>query len=91
MKIRRSIEFKAKPDALVVRDIISFKLMTGEKVKARAIKREGNRLLMWFEDCLKTRYSMNEENTNEEPEAIEGETVETEVTNDGTQQDEVVE
>ena len=64
MKIRRSIEFKAKPDALVVGDIISFKLMTGEKVKARAIKREGNRMLMWFEDCLKTRYSMNEENTN---------------------------
>lgn len=64
MKICRSIEFKAKPDALVVGDIISFKLMTGEKVKARAIKREGNRMLMWFEDCLKTRYSMNEENTN---------------------------
>ena len=64
MKIRRSIEFKAKPDALVVGDIISFKLLTGEKVEARAIKREGNRMLMWFEDCLKTRYSMNEENTN---------------------------
>jgi len=64
MKIRRSIEFKAKPDALVVGDIISFKLMTGEKVKARAIKREGNRMLMWFEDCLETRYSMNKENTN---------------------------
>ncbi|MBQ6090768.1 MAG: hypothetical protein IJL07_05880 [Lachnospiraceae bacterium] len=64
MKIRRSIEFKAKPDALVVGDIISFKLLTGEKVETRAIKREGNRMLMWFEDCLKTRYSMNEENTN---------------------------
>ena len=64
MKIRRSIEFKAKPDALVVGDIISFKLLTGEKVKARAIKREENRMLMWFEDCLMTRYSMNEENNN---------------------------
>ena len=53
MKIRRSIEFKAKPEALVVGDIISFKLITGEKVEARAIKREGNRMLMWFEDCLR--------------------------------------
>ena len=64
MKIRRSIEFKAKPDALVVGDIISFKLLNGEKVKARAIKREGNRMLMWFEDCLMTKYSMNEKNTS---------------------------
>lgn len=64
MKIRREITFKAKPDMLTVGDVISFKLLTGEKVKARAIKREGNRMLMWFEDCLKTRYSMNKENTN---------------------------
>lgn len=64
MKIRRSIEFKAKPEALVVGDIISFKLLDGEKVEARAIRNEGNRMLMWFEDCIQGRYPMNEENTN---------------------------
>ena len=64
MKIRRSIEFKAKPEALVVGDVISFKLLDGEKVEARAIRNEGNRMLMWFEDCIKGRYPMNEENTN---------------------------
>ena len=46
MKIRRSIEFKAKPEALVVGDVISFKLLDGEKVEARAIRNEGNRMLM---------------------------------------------
>lgn len=43
-----------------------------------------------FYESLKNG-SLNQDDTSEEPEASEGETVETEVTNDGTQQDEVIE
>ena len=64
MKIRRTIEFKAKVGFLQVGDVISFKLKSGEKVEARAIRHEGNRMLMWFEDCLKDEYPMNEKCTN---------------------------
>ena len=64
MKIRRTIEFKAKVGFLQVGDVISFKLNSGEKVEARAIRHEGNRMLMWFEDCLKDEYPMNEKCTN---------------------------
>lgn len=64
MKIRRTIEFKAKVGLLQVGDVISFKLKSGEKVEARAIRHEGNRMLMWFEDCLKDEYPMNEKCTN---------------------------
>ena len=65
MKISREITFKAKPDMLRVGDVISFKLKTGEKVRARAIKEYQQTMLMWFEDCLEDEYPMNEENTND--------------------------
>ena len=64
MKISREFTFKAKPNMLRVGDVISFKLKTGEKVRARAIKEYQHTMLMWFEDCLKDEYPMNEENTN---------------------------
>ena len=64
MKIKRTLELKTNIKNIQLGDIISFKLLDGEKVEARAIRNEGNRMLMWFEDCIKGRYPMNEENTN---------------------------
>lgn len=65
MKIRKTFKIKADINQLEVGDIISFKLKDGEKVEARAVKREEGKMLMHFVDCLKDEYSMNEKNTNE--------------------------
>ena len=64
MRIKRTIEIEAKMkiDQIQLGDVISFKLQSGEKVEARAIKEmpDGN-MLMWFEDCLKEECAMNED------------------------------
>lgn len=65
MKIRKTFEIKAGIDQLEVGDVISFKLNNGEKVEARAVKREEGKMLMHFVDCLKDELPMNSENTNE--------------------------
>lgn len=64
MKIRKTFKIKADINQLEVGDIISFKLKDGEKVEARAVKREGDKMLMHFVDCLKDEYPMNDEDTN---------------------------
>ena len=65
MKIRKTFKIKADINQLEVGDIISFKLKDGEKVEARAVKREEGKMLMHFVDCLKNEYPMNEKSTNE--------------------------
>lgn len=65
MKIRKTFEIKANINQLEVGDIISFKMKDGEKVEARAIKREEGKMLMHFVDCLEDEYPMNEKSTNE--------------------------
>ena len=65
MKIRKTFKIKTDINQLEVGDIIIFKLKDGEKVDARAVKREGDKMLMHFVDCLKDEYPMNEKNTNE--------------------------
>lgn len=65
MRVSRSLEIKTKASQLEVGDIISFKLVDGEKVRARAVKRYPETMLMVFEDCLEKEYPMNSSNTNE--------------------------
>ena len=64
MNIRKTFKIKADINQLEVGDIISFKMKDGEKVEARAVKREEGKMLMHFVDCLKDEYPMNDENTN---------------------------
>ena len=66
MKIRRELNFRGKVNMLQLGDVISFKLKDGERVEARAIKEiPGGNMLMWFENCLKTEYPMNKDDSNE--------------------------
>lgn len=63
MEVVRKIKLKAekfKPG-----DIISFELTDGEKVRARAVKREKNGMLFCMVDCLKQEEQMNSRDTNE--------------------------
>lgn len=63
MEVVRKIKLKAekfKPG-----DIISFELTDGEKVRARAVKREKNGMLFCMVDCLKREEQMNSRDTNE--------------------------
>lgn len=63
MEVVRKIKLKAekfKPG-----DIISFELTDGEKVRARAVKREKNGMLFCMVDCLKQEERMNSRDTNE--------------------------
>lgn len=63
MELVRKIKLKAenfKPG-----DIISFELADGEKVRARAVKRERNGMLFCMVDCLKQEEQMNSRDTNE--------------------------
>lgn len=64
MKIRKTFKIKADINQLEVGDIISFKMKDGEKVEARAVKREEGKMLMHFVDCLNDEYPMNDEDTN---------------------------
>ena len=62
MEVVRKIKLKAekfKPG-----DIISFELTDGEKVRARAVKREKNGMLFCMVDCLKQEEQMNSRDTN---------------------------
>ena len=63
MELVRKIKLKAenfKPG-----DIISFELTDGEKVRARAVKRERNGMLFCMVDCLQQKEQMNIRDTNE--------------------------
>lgn len=51
-------------DEYEVGDIIDFTLKTGEEVSAVAMRKEADGMLFVFVDCLKTKYPMNDINTN---------------------------
>ena len=62
MEVMRKIKLKAekfKPG-----DIISFELSDGEKVRARAVKREKNGMLFCTIDCLEQKEQINSSDTN---------------------------
>lgn len=63
MKVKRKIEVET--DKLKVGDIISFELTDGEKIRARAVKREDDGMLFCAIDCLKGEYPMNKNGSNE--------------------------
>ena len=63
MEVVRKI--KLKTENFKLGDIISFKLTDGEKVCARAVKREKNGMLFCMVDCLKQEEQMNSRDTNE--------------------------
>lgn len=63
MEVVRKIKLKAEKFKLG--DIISFELSDGEKVRARAVKREKNGMLFCMVDCLKQEERMNSRDTNE--------------------------
>ena len=64
MKVKRTIKVK-NPEKYQVGDIISFKLVNGEKVEALAVKEENDNMLFCFVDCLEDEYQMNSNNTTE--------------------------
>lgn len=64
MEVVRKIKLK-KAEKLNPGDIISFELTDGEKVRARAVKREKNGMLFCMVDCLKQEEQMNSRDTNE--------------------------
>ena len=63
MKVTRKI--KVETNKFKVGDIISFTLNDGEKVRARAVKKEDGGVLFCCIDCLATEYSMNVNGSNE--------------------------
>ena len=63
MKVTRKI--KVETDKFKVGDIISFTLTDGEKIRARAIKKEDSGMLFCCVDCLATEYPMNANSSNE--------------------------
>ncbi len=65
MKVRRTYELKTKINKIELNDVVRFSLNDGEKVEARAVKKDGDLMLMVFEDCLKKEYRMNKAMTSE--------------------------
>lgn len=63
MEVVRKI--KLKSEKFKPGDIISFELADGEKVRARAVKRDKNGMLFCMVDCLKREEQMNSRDTNE--------------------------
>lgn len=63
MEVVRKIKLKA--EKFKAGDIISFEFEDGEKVRARAVKREKNGMLFCMVDCLKQEERMNSRDTNE--------------------------
>jgi hypothetical protein len=63
MKVKRKIEVET--DKYRVGDIISFELIDGEKIRARAVKQEEDGMLFCAIDCLKDEYPMNKNGSNE--------------------------
>ncbi|MCD8396124.1 MAG: hypothetical protein LUD12_02865 [Lachnospiraceae bacterium] len=63
MKVKRNVEFKT--NSFLVGDIISFKLKTGEKVKAMAVDQDAEGTTFLFVNCLNEEYRMNPINTTE--------------------------
>ena len=63
MKVKRKIEVET--DKYKIGDIISFKLTDGEKIRARAVKREYDGMLFCAIDCLKDEYPMNKNGSND--------------------------
>ena len=62
MEVVRKIKLKA--EKFKAGDIISFELTDGEKVRARAVKREKNGMLFCMVDCLRQEEQMNSRDTN---------------------------
>lgn len=62
MEVMRKIKVKAEKFKLG--DIISFELSDGEKVRARAVKREKNGMLFCMVDCIKREEQMDSRDTN---------------------------
>ena len=56
MKVKRTI--KMKVNHFEVGDVIKFKLTTGEKVEAMAMKQDGDNMIFCFVDCLEKEYAM---------------------------------
>lgn len=63
MKVKRTV--KMKVNHYEVGDVISFKLTTGEKVELMAMEQKGDVMQFCFVDCLATKCSMNDDDTNE--------------------------
>ena len=63
MEVMRKI--KVKTEKFKPGGIISFELSDGEKVRARAVKREKNGMLFCMVDCLQQEEQMNSRDTNE--------------------------
>ena len=63
MKVTRKI--KVETNKFKVGDIISFTLNDGEKVRARAVKKEDGGMLFCCIDCLAAKYPMNVNDSNE--------------------------
>lgn len=63
MKVTRKI--KVETNNFKVGDIISFTLNDGEKIRARAVKKEDGGMLFCCVDCLATEYLMNVNDSNE--------------------------
>lgn len=56
MEVKRTI--KTEVETFKVGDIIKFKLIDGEKVRAMAVRQEANGMLFVFVDCLRNEYPM---------------------------------
>ena len=65
MRVRRTQEMKMKANEIRLGDVIAFKMKDGEKCEARAVKQDGDMMLMLFEDCLAQEYPMNEKGGTE--------------------------
>lgn len=63
MKVTRKI--KVETNNFKVGDIISFTLTDGEKIRARAVKKEDGGMLFCCIDCLAAKYPMNVNGSNE--------------------------
>lgn len=63
MKVKRTLKMKVRH--YEVGDIISFKMLTGEKVELMAMEQKGDVMQFCFVDCLGTEYPMNDDCSNE--------------------------
>lgn len=57
MKVKRTV--KMRVNHFEVGDVIKFKLTTGEKVEAMAMKQDGDNMIFCFADCLEKECAMD--------------------------------
>lgn len=57
MRVKRTIQIKT--NHFEVGDVIKFKLATGEKVEAMAMKQDGDNMIFCAVDCLAQEHAMN--------------------------------